>query len=245
MGKIEFIPQPYASKLCAGVLRLVHSDAQLEMFDCVYIYADEQLLNIESSIEQIQMLRNQQLFGVLPNPLPTKAVVGYLEIGCQIKFEENNLLKHGFLYEAKEAYVFDKPIYVSKEQALILAETDSFEEIPSHFIQPTSIEGDSGILSFPVSAEVFFSLEEGSEIQLEVSQDVMNTIFNRDGKMKDFSCFQIYNGNHVKRFEWNDRCSNDYGTDEQGNLFFIRVIYIHQGKLLAKCCAFFVLISDN
>ena len=230
MGKIEFIPQPYASKLCAGVLRLVHSDAQLEMFDCVYIYADEQLLNIESSIEQIQMLRNQQLFGVLPNPLPTKAVVGYLEIGCQIKFEENNLLKHGFLYEAKEAYVFDKPIYVSKEQALILAETDSFEEIPSHFIQPTSIEGDSGILSFPVSAEVFFSLEEGSEIQLEVSQDVMNTIFNRDGKMKDFSCFQIYNGNHVKRFEWHDRCCVDYDTDEQGNLVFYKSNLQPSGK---------------
>lgn len=38
MGKIEFIPQPYASKLCAGVLRLVHSDAQLEKFDCVFKY---------------------------------------------------------------------------------------------------------------------------------------------------------------------------------------------------------------
>lgn len=78
MGKIEFIPQPYASKLCAGVLRLVHSDAQLEKFDRVYIYADKQVLNMESSIEQMQMLRNQQLFGILPDPLPTKAVVGYL-----------------------------------------------------------------------------------------------------------------------------------------------------------------------
>lgn len=36
------------------------------------------------------------LFGDFPNPLPTKAVVGYLEIGCLIKFEDNNLLKHGF-----------------------------------------------------------------------------------------------------------------------------------------------------
>ena len=230
MGKIEFIPQPYASKLCAGVLKLVHSDAQLEMFDCVYIYADEQLLNIESSIEQIQMLRNQQLFGVLPNPLPTKAVVGYLEIGCQIKFEDNNLLKHGFLYEVKEAYVFDNPIYVSKEQALILAEADSFEGIPSHFILPTLIDGDNGILSFPVSAEVFFSLKEGSEIQLEVSHDVMNAIFNEDGNMKDFSGFQIYTGNRVKRFEWSDRCYIDYDIDEQGDLIFYKSDLHPSGK---------------
>ena len=194
MGKIEFIPQPYASKLCAGVLRLVHSDAQLEKFDCVYIYADEQVLNMKRSIEQIQMLRNLQLFGVLPDPLPTKAVVGYFEIGCLIKFEDNNLMKHRFLYEINEAFEFDKPIYVSKEQSLILAKTDSFEGIPSHFVLPTSIDGDNGVLSFPVSAEVFFSLEEGSEIQLEISHDVMNTVFDKDGKMKDFSGFKIYNG---------------------------------------------------
>lgn len=124
-----------------------------------------------------------------------------MEIGCPIKFEENNLLKHGFLYEVKDAYVFYKPIYVSKEQALILAETDYFKGIPSNYIQPTSFEGDNGILSFSVSTEVFSSLNEGSEIKLEISQDVMNAIFDKDGKMKDFSCFQIFNGNHVKRFE--------------------------------------------
>ena len=231
MGKIEFIPQPHASKLCAGVLKLVHSDAQLEKFDCVYIYADEQVLNSERSIEQIQMLRNQQLFGVLPNLLPTKAVIGYVVVRCLIKFEDKNLMKHGFLYEVNESYVFDKPIYVSKEQALILAEADSFEEIPSHFILPTSIDGDNGVLSFPVSAEVFFSLEEGSEIQLEVSHDVMNAIFNEDGNIKDFSGFQIYNGNLVKRFEWNDRCCVDYDTDEQGNLVFYKSELHPSGKV--------------
>lgn len=230
MGKIEFIPQPYASKLCAGVLRLVHSDAQLEKFDCVYIYADEQVLNMKRSIEQIQMLRNLQLFGVLPDPLPTKAVVGYLEIGCLIKFEDNNLMKHRFLYEIKEAFEFDKPIYVSKEQALILAKTDSFEGIPSHFVLPTSIDGDNGVLSFPVSAEVFFSLEEGSEIQLEVFHDVMNAIFNEDGNLKDFSGFQIYTGNHVKHFKWNDRCYIDYDIDEQGNLIFYKSDLHPSGK---------------
>lgn len=61
------------------------------------------------------------LFGDYPNPLPTKAVVGYLEIGCQIKFEDNNLLKHGFLY-------------VSKEQALILAEADSASSSVATFL---------------------------------------------------------------------------------------------------------------
>lgn len=230
MGKIEFIPQPHVSKLCAGVLKLVHSDAQLEKFDCVYIYADEQVLNSERSIEQIQMLRNQQLFGVLPNPLPTKAVIGYVVVGCLIKFEDNNLMKRGFLYEVKQAYVFDKLMYVSKEQALILAETDSFEGIPSHFILPTLIDGDNGILSFPVSTEVFFSLKEGSEIQLEVSHDVMNAIFNEDGSMKDFCGFQVYNGNHVKRFKWNDKCCVDYGTDEQGNLIFYKSDLHPSGK---------------
>ena len=231
MGKIEFIPQPHASKLCAGVLRLMHSDAQLEKFDCVYIYADEQVLNSERSIEQIQMLRNQQLFGVLPNLLPTKAIIGYVVVGCLIKFKDNNLMKHGSLYEVKEAYVFDKPMYVSKEQALILAETDSFDGIPSHFILPTSIDGNNGILSFPVSVEVFFSLKEGSEIQLEVSHDVTKAIFNEDGSMKDFSDFQIYNGNHVKRFEWNDRCCIDYDTEEQGNLVFYKSDLYLSGKV--------------
>ena len=153
-----------------------------------------------------------------------------MEIGCPIKFEENNLLKHGFLYEVKDAYVFYKPIYVSKEQALILAETDYFKGIPSNFILPTSIEGDDGILSFSVSTEVFSSLNEGSEIKLEISQDVMNAIFDKDGIMKDFSCFQIINGNHVKRFEWNDRCSIDYGTDEQGNLVFYKSNLHPSGK---------------
>ena len=45
----------------------------------------------------------------------------YLEIGCQIKFEENNLLKHGFLY-------------VSREQALILAEADSASSSVATFL---------------------------------------------------------------------------------------------------------------
>lgn len=148
MGKIEFIPQPYASKLCAGVLKLVHSDAQLEKFDCVYIYADEQVLNMERSIEQIQMLRNQQLFGVLPNLLPTKAVIGYVVVGCLIKFEDNDLMKHGFLYEVMEAYVFDNPMYLSKEQALILAKPNSLEGIPSHFVLSSSIDGDNGFYRF-------------------------------------------------------------------------------------------------
>ena len=154
-----------------------------------------------------------------------------MEIGYPIKFEENNLLKHGFLYEVKDAYVFYKPIYVSKEQALILAEADSFEGIPSHFILPTLIDGDNGILSFPVSAEVFFSLKEGSEIQLEVSHDVMNAIFNEDGNIKDFSGFKIYYGNLVKRFEWNDKCCVDYDTDEQGNLVFYKSELHPSGKV--------------
>lgn len=231
MGKIEFIPQPYASKLCAGVLKLVHSDAQLEKFDCVYIYADEQVLNMERSIEQIQMLRNQQLFGVLPNLLPTKAVIGYVVVGCLIKFEDNDLMKHGFLYEVMEAYVFDNPMYLSKEQALILAKSNSFEGIPSHFVLSSSIDGDNGFLSFPVSIEVFFSLKKRSEIQLEVSHDVMNAIFNEDGSMKDFSAFNIYNGNHVKRFEWNDRCCIDYDTDEQGGLVFYKSDLHPSGKV--------------
>lgn len=153
-----------------------------------------------------------------------------MEIGCPIKFEENNLLKHGFLYEVKDAYVLYKPIYVSKEQALILAETDYFKGIPSNYIQPTSFEGDNGILSFSVSTEVFSSLNEGSEIKLEISQDVMNAIFDKDGKMKDFSCFQIFNGNHVKRFEWHDRCYVDYDTEEQGNLVFYKSNLHPSGK---------------
>lgn len=230
MDKILFIPQPHASKLCAGVLNVVHSDAQLEKFDCMYIYADEQVLNSERSIEQVQMLRNQQLFGIIPNPLPTKAIVGYVVVGGIIKFEDNSLLKHGFLYEVEQANVFDKPLYVSKEQALILAKSNSFDVIPSHFILPTSIDGDN-ILSFSVSAEVFFSLKEGSEIQLEISHDVMNAIFNEDGSTKDFSGFHIYNGNHLKCFEWNDRCCVDYDTDERGELVLYKSDMQPSGKL--------------
>ncbi len=135
--------------------------------------------------------------------------------------------------------MFDKPIYVSKEQALILAETDSFEGIPSHFILPTLIDGDSGILSFPVSAEVFFSLEEGSEIQLEVSHDVMNAIFNEDGNIKDFYGFKNYNGNLVKRFEWNDKCCVDYETDEQVNLVFYKSDLHPSGKAPRQVIRFF------
>ena len=74
------------------------------------------------------------LFGDFPNPLPTKAVIGYVVVGCLIKFEDNNLMKRGFLYEVKQAYVFDKPIYVSKEQALILAETDSASSSVATFL---------------------------------------------------------------------------------------------------------------
>jgi len=230
MDKIQFIPQPHASKLCAGVLNVVHSEAQLKEFDRVYIYADEQVYNPKRSIEQVQLLRNQQLFGIMPNPLPTKAIVGYVVVGSIIKFEDNSLLKHGFQYEVKEAYVFDNPLYVSKGQALILAKTNSFDDIPSHFVLPTSIDGDNGILSFPVSAEVFFSLKEGSEIQMEISYDVMSTIFFKDGSMKDFRGFRIYNGNHVKCFEWNVRCCVDYETDEQGNLVFYKSDMQPSGK---------------
>lgn len=231
MDKIQFIPQPHASKLCAGVLKVLHSDAELEKFDRVYIYAEEQVFNPERSIEQIQMLRNQQLFGIIPNPLPTKAIVGYVVIGGIIKFEDNSLLKHGFLYEVKEAYVFDKPLYVSKEQALILTKINSFDGIPSHFVMPTSIDGDNGILSFPVSTEVFFSLRDGCEMQLEVSHDVMNAIFNENGCMKDFRGFRIYNGNHVKCFEWNDKCCVDYDTDERGELVLYKSDMQPSGKL--------------
>lgn len=45
----------------------------------------------------------------------------YLEIGWQIKFENNSLLNHGFLY-------------VSREQALILAETDSASSSVATFL---------------------------------------------------------------------------------------------------------------
>ena len=231
MDKILFVPQPHASKLCAGVLNVVHSDAQLKEFDRVYIYADEQVYNLKRSIEQVQMLRNQQLFGIIPNPLPTKAIVGYVVVRGEIKFKDNSLLKHGFLYEVQEAYVFDKPLFVSKEQALVLAKSNSFDDIPSHFVLPSSIDGDNGILSFPMSAEVFFSLKEGSEILLEVSYDVMSAIFFKDGSMKDFRGFRIYNGNHVKCFEWNDRCCVDYDTDEQGGL----VLYNSDMHPSGKC----------
>lgn len=222
MDKIQFIPQPHASILCVGMLKMVHSDAQLEKFDRIYIYADEQVFNLERSIEQKQMLRNMQLFGAVSNPLPTKAIVGYVVIGGQILFEENSLLKQGFLYEVYEACVFDNPMLVSQEQALSLVETNYLEGIPSHTILHPIINGDNGILSFPVSVDTFFSLNDGSEIQLEVTPDMMNVIFNENGRLKDFSEFHLFHGNQVKPFKWNERCFVDYDTDDQCDIIFYK-----------------------
>ena len=221
MGKILFLPQPHASKICSGILKVVHSESPLEKFSDVVIYGDEQVDNPERSVEQRQLLRNQRLFGLLPTKIPEHAAVGIATIGEEIPPEiMENPLGYGHVYEVRQAYTFDEAMKLSKALAELLAKTNFFEQLPRHSVRDTDIYGEFGFLSFYVNHDVFFSLREGSVITLELTPEVAAATLDVDGKLKEFSSFYVHYANLVKHFQWNDKCRVETERDEEGNIIY-------------------------
>ena len=224
MRNVLFYPQPQASEICGGTLRIVHSDALLEEFSNVVIYGDEQVDNPKRSIEQIQTLRNEQLFGIVPEKIPTKAVIGIATVGKVITFTEgkNNTQGRGYVYDVVRAYLFDMPLSMSKEMALLFAKMGIFESVPYHYVLDSGIRDGMGFLSLNVNKKVFFSITDGSEITLELTPDVAEQVLDEEGNLKEFCSFYVHHGGLVKRFDWNDNCRIATENDEEGNLILFK-----------------------
>ena len=221
MGKILFLPQPHASKICSGILKVVHSESPLEKFSDVVIYGDEQVDNPDRSVEQRQLLHNQQLFGLLPTKIPEHAAVGMATIGEEIPPEIlKNPLGYGYVYEVRQAYTFDEAMKLSKSLAELLAKTNFFEQLPRHSVRGADICGEFGVLSFYVNKEVFFSLGEGCEITLELTPKVVEATLDENGELKEFSSFYVHYANLAKRFSWNSQCCVETERDEEGNIIY-------------------------
>ncbi|MBO4722701.1 MAG: hypothetical protein J5629_07190 [Muribaculaceae bacterium] len=213
MDKIVFIPQPQAQQLCANMLKVMHSKVPMQEYSSIIVYADGLSSKINRSLEEIQEEEIAVMFGNLPYFYPTNAVVGILRLGRQMEREGQD----EYAYVVSSGYVFDNPLYMSKETASNLAETDLFFTLPRYSVVGMELSGMFDYLAFYVSREVFFSLTQGKTLKLEINKEVAKQILDEEGNLKNYDTIFIHHGNMMRKFEWNEECFIETEVDEEGN----------------------------
>jgi len=216
-----FIQQPQASLIVAGVEKTMQMNASSEQTtDCILVYAERTTRDLEPDIEDVQRLNNLKLFGIVPDPLPEEAFVGFIKLGHKIENSTDYPSNDGFVYEIVAANVFDCPIKVHR--AVTESLNIPFDKIfSSHEVMcDRQLSLLNRRLSVYLNDEEFARVGYHSEIVIEVTQDVANEITEDDGSLKTIEWIQFLHANECKSFKWNDLCGLDFETDMNGELVY-------------------------
>lgn len=199
-----FIQQPHAEMLVRG-LRNAIPDEHFSKGDRIYINAAVPVLDLNTPLEQLQEVINQQLFGNLPptDTLPYSKCIGFVDVLCRADGREgpwSAILEPTVI--VTNAHEFDTP------QPIMPRKSYEAEDIPSHKFRASRpyvlSYGDE--LVIPVNDKLFRNATQGGNISLELSGELASCVLNEDKLLKDFEKLTLVCGRQAKSFIWTSKC---------------------------------------
>lgn len=212
------LKQPWAEMASAGLMNVAHIDASPEEVPKrIFFHAMKPDHSIGYSIEWLQEVHNQQLFGNIPqtDDLPTDTIVGFADV-VGIASEDFNIWSRGAppnRYFLVNAHKFDNPIPIEDAANLNAGHLPPYHKVCRRFLYES--END---LVIPVSEEVLTLASQGESFEIDLIGNTANVIIDRRNQPKPFSAFRLICGNKEKRFQFTDDCNIIVELNEDGSL---------------------------
>lgn len=205
--------QPYATMSSYGLLPVVRLKWRPKRFPCMaYVYAiEESESDADNPIEWRQEYINQKKFGNIPNRswLPVNALIGSVEITGETDVPG--------LYYIRNARRFVAPLDVPVEDLPQwekhlgrLCSTVFVPNVPS-------LSDEESILSLPFDVFDFEVSKYDSKICLELAGSLARLVLDKNGMLKPFTKFMLWNGKVNKSYLLDDETSIRYEMNENGS----------------------------
>ena len=200
--------------ICASTkLSLTLEDQSFENQEHVYVYAGKKLEKEEPTLEMVQEMRNNWLFGNFPNYMHSNALIGFATIRAFSKDAQSGLRT----FKVDSASLFEDPIPMSREEAATLHSKSLAEDTPSFMVRPAHPFLLGKRLIVPLCPEAFKETLYGQPLLIDMTQRMWNLLSDKQGKLLGFNRVNLTCNNKMRSFQHNDLCRIIYCCDEHGN----------------------------
>lgn len=234
------LEQPWAEMASSGLMTVVHVDAPPEEVPKrIFFHAMRPDRSIGYSIEWLQEVQNQQVFGNIPQTdhLSTNAIVGFADVGG-IAPDDLNIWSRGApskRYFLVNAHLFDKPIPPGEADELLDNHLPPHHKVRRRFVYESEKD-----LVVPVSAEIFELASKGKSFKIDLIGDAADVIIDRRNQLKPFYAFRLICGAKEKRFLFTDDCNVIVEVNKDGSLKLYPSVLRNDGTgaraSLQLCC---------
>ena len=200
--------------ICASTkLSLTLEDQSFENQEHVYVYAGIKLEKEELTLEMVQEMRNNWLFGNFPNYMHSNALIGFATIRAFSKDAQSGLRT----FKVDSASLFEDPIPMSREEAATLHSKSLAEDTPSFMVRPAHPFLLGRRLVVPLCPDAFKETLYGQPLLIDMTQRMWNLLSDKQGKLLGFNRINLTCNNKMRSFQRNDQCRIIYFMDEHGN----------------------------
>ena len=205
--------------ICASTkLSLTLEDQSFENREHVYVYAGKKLEKEELTLEMVQEMRNNWLFGNFPNYMHSNALLGFATIRAFSKDAQSGLRT----FKVDSASLFEDPVTMSREEAATLHSKSLAEDTPSFMVRPAHPFLLGNRLIVPLCPEAFKETLYGQPLLIDMTQRMWNLLSDKQGKLLGFNTICLTCNNKMRSFQRNDLCRIIYFMDEHGNIRLYR-----------------------
>lgn len=214
-----FVSPIEAMGICASTkLSLTLEDQSFENREHVYVYAGKKLEKEELTLEIVQEMRNNWLFGNFPNYMHSNALIGFATIRAFSKDAQSGLRT----FKVDSASLFEDPIPMSREEAATLHSKSLVEDTPSFMVRPAHPFLLGKRLIVPLCPDAFKETLYGQPLLIDMTQRMWNLLSDKQGKLLGFNTICLTCNNKMRSFQRNDQCRIIYFKDEHGNIRLYR-----------------------
>lgn len=200
--------------ICASTkLTLTLEDQSFENQEHVYVYADQHQEKEELTLEMVQEMRNNWLFGNFPNYMHSNALIGFATIRAFSNDAQSGLRT----FKVNSASLFEDPIPMSREEAATLHSKSLAEDTPSFMVRPAHPFLLGKRLIVPLCPDAFKETLYGQPLLIDMTQRMWNLLSDKQGKLLGFNRINLTCNNKMRSFQRNDLCRIIYFMDEHGN----------------------------
>lgn len=208
--------------LCAGLIKTVHLDTK-EKFGRYIVYAIEQVFN-KLPIEWWQEMRNEQVYGNIPTDenMVGDAIIGFVNCS-RLRYRGDDIWSRNAPsphYFVDEAFFFDKPIRVSRDNLAIFNDIELENEFTIHRIvnrqHPTDAYEE---LIVPVTDPNFKIAAAKGTLTLEVQGYLKDYLFDYNGNLMNFKKLVLNCGNRQKVFKFDGELQVELDDNDEPRMY--------------------------
>ena len=225
-----FLSPIEAMDICASTkLTLTLKDQKIEKRENVYVYAGKKLEKEELTLEMVQEMRNNWLFGNYPHHMHSNALIGFATIRAFSKDAQSGLRT----FKVDSASLFEDPVTMSREEAATLHSKSLAEDTPSFMVRPAHPFLIGKRLIVPLCPDAFKETLYGQPLLIDMTQRMWNLLSDKQGKLLGFNRINLTCNNKMRSFQRNDLCRIIYCCDQHANKRLYKSKYT-EGRLVTR-----------